>query len=343
MIVTSPAEPQLRLPVLCRPCEADQRCRDSGGPVRDGLHEQLLTRHVRRELEALADLVQDVAAVDPADQAHVLARHLSAALVRALESASGDEERADLANAVLALLEDADWLDLPIEQLVRLTRTACPGVFTYPSTRPSAPLSEVALLTNSPHEPSLGAEIKAEMASADDVALLCAFVKWHGLRLLDAELARLRDRAVPLRVITSTYMGATERVALDRLVRDFDAEVRVQYDIRRTRLHAKAWLFSRATGFDTAYVGSSNLSRSAMLDGLEWNVRLSRVATPTLTEKFRAVFDTYWNDATYELYDPELDGESLDEALAEAGGLRLTDRVTVSLSGLAVRPYPHQA
>ena len=241
------------------------------------------------------------------------------------------------------MLEDADGLDLPIEQLVRLTRAAGPGVFTYPSTRPSAPLSEVALLTNSPHEPSLGAEIKAEMASADDVALLCAFVKWHGLRLLDDELARLRDRAVPLRVITSTYMGATERVALDRLVRDFDAEVRVQYDIRRTRLHAKAWLFSRATGFDTAYVGSSNLSRSAMLDGLEWNVRLSRVATPTLTEKFRAVFDTYWNDATYELYDPERDGERLDEALAEAGGRRLTDRVTVSLSGLAVRPYPHQA
>ena len=75
-------------------------------------------------------------------------------------------------------------------------------------------------------------------------------------------------------------MGATDRAALDRLVRDFGAEVKIQYDVLRTRLHAKAWLFRRSTGFDTAYVGSSNLSRAALLDGVEWNVRLSRIAYP---------------------------------------------------------------
>ena len=57
-------------------------------------------------------------------------------------------------------------------------------------------------------------------------------------------------------------------------------------------------MFRRNTSFDTAYVGSSNLSRAALLDGVEWNVRLSRVGTPTLLEKFRATFDTYWNDSS---------------------------------------------
>ncbi|WP_345483233.1 DUF3427 domain-containing protein, partial [Actinopolymorpha pittospori] len=118
---------------------------------------------------------------------------------------------------------------------------------------------------------------------------------------------------------------------------------KVQYDVLRTRLHAKAWLFRRRTGFDTAYVGSSNLSRSALLDGVEWNVRLSKVATPSLLAKFAATFDTYWNDPTFEAYDPTRDADRLDDALAEAGHRGGTGRVTLSLSGLEVRPRPHQS
>ncbi|MGI8948392.1 MAG: DUF3427 domain-containing protein, partial [Ornithinimicrobium sp.] len=109
------------------------------------------------------------------------------------------------------------------------------------------------------------------------------------------------------------------------------------------RLHAKAWLFRRNTGFDTAYVGSSNLSRSALLDGVEWNVRLSSVATPALLSKFRATFDTYWHDSAYETYDPDRDGDRLDDALVEARGGHASGRVTLTLSGLEVRPYPYQS
>lgn len=209
--------------------------------------------------------------------------------------------------------------------------------------RPQTPLSDAALLTNARGEPSLGSELRAEIDTADEVDLLCAFVKWHGLRLLEPELRRLRQRRSPLRVITTTYMGATERIALDRLIREFGAEVKIQYDAQRTRLHAKAWLFRRRTRFDTAYVGSSNLSRAALLDGVEWNVRLSHVATPSLLVKFRATFDSYWNDESFETYNPEEDRDRLDDALAEASGRPQVDRVTISLAGLEVRPFPHQS
>ena len=168
-------------------------------------------------------------------------------------------------------------------------------------------------------------------------------MKWQGLRVLEEQLNRLRERGAPLRVVTTTYIGATDPHALRRLVDQFGAEIKVQYDIRRTRLHAKAWLFRRNTGFDTAYVGSSNLSKAALLEGLEWNVRLSAVATPALISKFRATFDSYWADETFESYVPDRDEERLKEALAEASGQRTTDRVTISLSGLDVRPYPHQS
>ena len=105
----------------------------------------------------------------------------------------------------------------------------------------------------------MASELRAEIDSADSIDLLCAFVMWHGVRLIEGELATARDAGIPIRVVTTTYIGGTEREALDRLVRDFGAEVKVQYDAKRTRLHAKAWLFGRDTGFDTAYVGSSNL------------------------------------------------------------------------------------
>ena len=190
-------------------------------------------------------------------------------------------------------------------QLLAIAVPSQPGHLRVLSERPSTPLSDAALLTNAPGEPGLGHEIRAELTSADRVDVIMAFVKWYGLRLFEDRLMTLRERGVPLRVITTTYMGATERAALDRLVRDLGAEVKVQFDSHRTRLHAKAWLFRRNTGFDTAYVGSSNLSRAAMLDGVEWNVRLSAVSTPPLLQKFRATFDSYWNDATFESYDPD--------------------------------------
>ncbi len=228
-------------------------------------------------------------------------------------------------------------------QLFFVHRPAGPGVDYVPPERPATPLSDAALLTNSTGEPSLGSELRAELTTADSVDLLIAFVKWYGLRLLEPQLRRLRERGVPLRVITTTYMGATERGALDRLVNDFGAEVRIQYDAYRTRLHAKAWLFNRRTGFDTAYVGSSNLSRSALLDGVEWNVRLSAIATPALMHKFAATFETYWNDPTFEPYAPERDRDRLDDALAEASGKKAPDSSTISISGLDVQPYPYQA
>ena len=253
------------------------------------------------------------------------------------------ERRLEIVNALLATLDEADEsVADPARQLIAVRTPPGPGVASFEDVRPATPLAEAALLTNTRGEPNLGSELKTELDTSDEVDLLCAFVKWYGLRLLEPELQRLRARAAPLRVITTTYMGATDPGALDRLVRDFGAEVKIQYDAQRTRLHAKAWMFRRRTTFDTAYVGSSNLSRAALLEGVEWNVRLSRVGTPALLEKFRATFDTYWNDPSFESYDPDRDRDRLDDALAEASGRTTHDRVTLSLSGLEVRAYPYQ-
>lgn len=312
-------------------------------PLPLGLYEHLATEGLRAALEASPGLSSEIVKVDPADQPHVMARHVYELTRRALEARTDVDGRVQLVNQLVTLLEEpGSAVDAPARQLRRLAAPLGPGVVAIEAVRPKTPLSDAALLTNSAGEPNLAAELRAEIDTSDEVDLLCAFVKWHGLRLLEDELGRLRRRQAPLRVITTTYMGATERAALDRLVRELGAEVKIQYDAARTRLHAKAWMFRRETRYDTAYVGSSNLSRAALLDGVEWNVRLSRVSTPSLLEKFRATFDTYWNDASFELYDPDRDRDRLDDALAEASGRRQHDRVTISLSGLEVRPFAYQ-
>lgn len=310
-------------------------------PLPEGLYEALITAD-------LADRIGSQVppplrgAVDPADQPHVLARHMYTATQRVLASTTDPQERVRIVNDLLALLGELDGVWSPVSQLLQVDAPPALGVSASYTSRPHTPLSDAALLTNARGEPNLAAELRAEVDSCDGVDLLCAFVKWHGLRLLDAELSRLRDRSAPLRIITTTYMGATERRALDRLAGEFNAEVRIQYDNARTRLHAKAWMFRRLTGYETAYVGSSNLSRAALLEGVEWNVRLSSVGTPALLDKFRATFDSYWNDESFEEYDPDKDADRLDDALAEASGRLQHNRVTTTLAGLQVRPYPYQ-
>lgn len=302
-----------------------------------GLYDSLLTQRLTeqvRQWEADGHLVH-VDSVDEADAAHLLGRYIGEAAARALAAVRGTEAQVELANQLLQNLQDPGFVDEGPRKLLAVF-AGMPDA--QPPVRPSTALAEAALLTNAREDPHLAHELAAELASADGVDLLCAFVKWSGLRILERRLEELRRRGVPLRVITTTYMGATERRALDRLVTDFGAQVKISYEQNSTRLHAKAWLLRRATGFDTAYVGSSNLSKAALLDGLEWNVRLSAVTTPRLLDKFRATFDSYWDRAEFELYDPGKDAERLDQALAvSTSGKRM-----IEVPALVPHPFPHQ-
>jgi len=329
-----------------------------------GVYERLITLGLEDRLRELTAELVDRDRLDPADADVVLARHLGLLARRALRSlperSPGDggdliDRQVAMANLIAATIfqaapdvaSDADLV--AAGELLReiLAPTGTPGP-PIRADRPEVPLSASALLVNGRNQPRIGSEVQRELASADRVDLLCAFVKWHGLRVLEDQLAGLIRRrraagepAPPLRVITTTYIGATERRALDRLV-ELGAHVKVSYETRMTRLHAKAWLFHRDTGYSTAYVGSSNLSKSALLDGLEWNVRLSEVEQGHLLDTFRATFDEYWEDPAFESYDPTDAAQRarLDEALAaESGGP--TD-LPIQLTSLHVRPWGYQ-
>src|SRR5690606_19790787 len=286
----------------------------------------------------------------------VVAHHLVPLLRRAIASQPAEtrvKAAVELANDIIALLArhagravdaEADAVAEVAELLLAVTPTGTlPGEVTVPP-RPTAPLSASDLLTNARGEPSIGHEIVLELASADRVDLICAFIRWSGIRQLLDPIRRLTGAGKAVRIITTTYLGSTQRRALDELVRA-GAEVKVSYDDDNTRLHAKAWLFSRTTGFSTAYVGSSNLSATAQHVGLEWNVRVSAVGNPELLDKIEASFENYWASPQFEPYDPARDGERFDAAVARARGDHPPDEAAgdLQLAFLDVTPKPFQA
>ncbi|GGS77137.1 DUF3427 domain-containing protein [Nonomuraea spiralis] len=303
-----------------------------------GLYDSLLTGTLDAKINPWrqAGHLVEVSKIDGEEVAHLLGRFVGETAARAFAELKGHpDQQVALANRLLAQLTEPETIADGPNQLLSIMKDALGAAAPR---RPLTSLSEAALLTNAREDPNLAHELAAELASADRVGLLCAFVKWSGLRILEKPLAELRRRDVPLRVITTTYMGATERRALDRLVNDFGAQVKISYERNSTRLHAKAWLLRRHTGFDTAYVGSSNLSRAALLDGLEWNVRLSSVTTARLLDKFEATFDSYWNRSQFEPYDPATDADRLDEALTRSqAGKQLFD-----IPELVPHPFDHQ-
>jgi superfamily II DNA or RNA helicase/HKD family nuclease len=199
---------------------------------------------------------------------------------------------------------------------------------------PLIPLLDTTLLTNAPGEPRVGSQILTEIESADSIDLVMAFIRRSGLLPMLAALRKHCQRGKRLRVLTTTYTGSTEAKALDVLT-ELGADVRVSYDLSSTRLHAKAWLFHRRTAFSTAYVGSSNLTHSAQVAGLEWNVRVSAARNPDVIDKVNAVFESYWESSDFVPYTKDLFVEALQRS-------RRADADYTMLSPLEVRLEPFQ-
>ncbi|MFI7647025.1 DUF3427 domain-containing protein [Micromonospora sp. NPDC049460] len=315
-----------------------------------GVYEHLITRELAGRLRHVDPALVQHHRLDPADAPDALARHIAALAHRALHALPGGDDKLhrqiELANRIAAAIAAESPQASTAQDQVTDARhllhaiAAPPTPPTQPAfpQRPTTPLSTGALLVNGRHQPRIGHEVTHEMASANSVDLLCAFIKWYGLRIVEPAIRDLIARGGKLRVITTTYLGATDQRALDRLA-ELGAEIKVSYETRTTRLHAKAWLFRRGNGMTTAYVGSSNLSKAALVDGVEWNVRISNVEQPHVIDTFTATFEDYWNDPAFEDYDASRDADRLRQALSgERPG-----EAPLQIANLDVRPYPYQA
>lgn len=292
------------------------------GALAVGVYDEVVSARLARELQSLEPSQADVRDVrDETDVDEQLVTLVRDAARIAIGSKRSAEDKLALAQRLLAALSsepafDADELRL----LPRLLKQIVPivnGSATDARGAPRGSLLASGLITNAQGE-SVSDHVSSEFATADSIDLLCSFIKLSGLDRLRPHIERHRARGRRLRVLTTTYMRATDLKAIELLQR-LGAEVRISYDESHTRLHAKAWIFHRESAYSTAYVGSSNLSHAAQTDGLEWNVRLAQAEQPALVDEMRDVFEGYWQDADkFEPYDGSARSkERLGRALAE--------------------------
>jgi len=308
-----------------------------------GLYDALLDEKLRQALARYPELKTVLGKLDSEEQPSRYSAFVGRVIEQALRQEMDPTARLELCNQLIKVISQAErrahfgeriLASAPKPLLLEITP---PHYAQSGLPRPETSIVESSLFTGSPSEPQLIHELQAEMSSADAVDILVSFIKWSGLRLLMPAFEDLRIRDVPVRVITTSYMGASDSPAVEWIARLPNVKVKVSYDTERTRLHAKAYHFRRRSEFSTAYIGSANMSSAAMTSGLEWNLKVTAQDMPHILDKFTAEFETYWNSREFVRFDPD-EPEAFREAISCARNKQLVKPTAF----FDLQPFPFQ-
>ncbi len=321
-----------------------------------GIYEQLITQLVEQNLDRETFHVGE-RSLEAGEAATWLSRFLTRLIEIAMDSVPNGDSRIhdqiNLANTIVQWLSthikdeqliSENLIDSQGKILTALFDKANPIAADLPkyvdAIMPITGLTQSELFCGSNVGVSLETEIKREIQSSDKIYWLVSFIKWAGIRIFKKELEAFTRSGKQLKVITTSYMGATDAKAVEFLASLPNTEVKLSYNTNRERLHAKSYLFRRNTGFHTGYIGSSNLSHSALTSGLEWNLKITSQEIPHIIEKSLSTFETYWQSSDFEHFDGKAQSrEKLSNALQEARG---SVNPTTPSFYFDIKPHSHQ-
>ena len=320
--------------------------------LHDGLYEQVISKELDSELSA-SDKLSQTAPIDSAEASKILSKYVAEIVEKGLENVKdngGDlSSQVELVNRIVSTITsethepefDSQSVAQRAEQLLALMDKQNNILAVNEKAeivRPETSIAMSSLFTGAVHEPQMYTELKKEIVSCNRIDMLVSFIKWSGLRLIMSELSEFTQKGGELRIITTAYMGATDVKAIEELRKLPNTKIKVSYNTKITRLHAKAYIFYRDTGYTTAYVGSSNLSNAALTSGLEWNTKITKKDLPETIDKIAATFEFYWNDKEFEYYD-EGQCERLSKALKAE---KFFDTNNPEMYTMDIMPYSYQ-
>lgn len=324
--------------------------------MNQGLYEELVTKLINykiNELEKDTFQVKKIP-IDKAEAAQILSQHIGKTIKHAFTLIKGEdviETQIEIANKIILFLKEELKKEDFEDDLIETEGKILKAVFTKVDAHfndldlhlkeitPYTRLIHSELFTGGNSGITLESELRKEILSSDEIDLLVSFIKWKGIRILEPELKEFTERGGKLRVITTTYIGATDAKAVEFLSSLKNTEVKVSYNTGNERLHAKAYLFQRKTGFHTGYIGSSNFSRSALTDGLEWNLKITTKEVGHIIDKFKKTFEAYWQNSEFETFDKNKHSEKLVDALKQG---KFSKEYTFTSANFDIKPFPYQ-
>ncbi|MDX1271684.1 DUF3427 domain-containing protein [Bizionia paragorgiae] len=324
--------------------------------MNQGIYEELVTQLVSEKINELDrdKFFLKKSEIDKEEASDVLSKHLSKTLKHAFQLVKGAnkiDKQIEIANKIIRLLKEELNKQEFDDDLVSVEGEILKAVFSKADAHfsdldlhlkeitPYTRLTQSELFTGGNGGLSLESELKKEILSSNQINLLVSFIKFKGIIILENELREFTERGGKLKVITTTYIGATDYKAIQLLSRLPNTEVKISYNTSNERLHAKAYLFYRDSGFHTAYIGSSNFSRSALTDGLEWNLKVTTKEVSHIISKFQKTFDAYWASDDFELFDESIHKDKLISALKQSKFSKPYENTSAYFD---IKPFPYQ-
>ena len=133
-------------------------------------------------------------------------------------------------------------------------------------------------------------QLKKSIAKADRIDIIVSFLMESGVRMILKDLKSALDRGVNIRILTGNYLGITQPSALYLIKKELGDEIDLRfYNDKNKSFHPKSYIF-HYKNHSEIYIGSSNISKSALTSGIEWNYRFDSISDKN---SFKLFFETF--------------------------------------------------
>ena len=215
---------------------------------KNGLYEQLINNLISKKLKSLdlETIYYKTTTIEKSEASTFLTQYISNFINHSLNLISGEnsvETQINIINKIILLLQEEiekqDFKENLLDINTSILKAVIPKLDSHikdfdtyiKEITPYTGLTQSELFTGSNAGVSLESEIKKEILSSDKIYFLVSFIKWSGIRIFEKELREFTKRGKQLKVITTSYMGATDLKAVEFLASLPNTQIKVSYNI----------------------------------------------------------------------------------------------------------------